>query len=348
MFEFTKQTLSHLATLVLISTSVQAVAEEPMSPAPEMTKLPDPIAVPPAAGTVPAALVQLGAGQYLSNHAFVMDKANRTLTVWKQDETGGLTLVTAVPADFGRAGGNKVSAGDHKTPEGIYFFQAMKEGKTLSYSEYGIRAFTLDYPNFFDKLDKKSGSGIWLHSIPNSKSLLRGSRGCVVVRNEVVTALSPYITLKRTPILIQDAVKYVDAATANNMRSTWQAWMKDWLASWQSKNLDEYISNYGPSFKSMGMNLDQWKTYKKNLNEKYTSISVLAREPVMVIHGNEMLVRFIQDYKSDKNSDFGEKTLYLRKENDKFKIVGEEWQATARDEVIATHEQAPTTPTTKQ
>ncbi|MGE0764717.1 MAG: murein L,D-transpeptidase family protein [Bdellovibrionales bacterium] len=326
--------MSQIATLLMLWTSAQAEPQNPSQLAD--ANRPDPVAVIPEKDNVPEALVQLGSGQVLSSHALVMDKANRTLSVWKQDGDR-VTFVTAVPADFGRNGGNKSSEGDHKTPEGIYFFQEMKEGPTLNFEEYGVRAFTMDYPNYFDQRDKKSGNGIWLHAIPDSKSLLRGSRGCVVVRNDVIKAISPYITVKRTPILIQNAVKYVNLEVAAQLRRTWQTWLANWRDSWQNKNLDQYISHYGSAFKALGMNVAKWREYKKILNEKYEFIKVATIEPVVIVHGNELLIRFRQDYKSDKNADSGEKTLYLRREGDSFKILGEEWRPLPQAEVVANH-----------
>jgi murein L,D-transpeptidase YafK len=298
---------------------------------------PDPIPVTPTKDTLPEALVQLGLGKYFSDHAFVMDKANRTLTVWKQ-VGDRISLVTAVAADFGRNSGDKTNSGDHRTPEGIYFFQELKEGSELNFDEYGVRAFTLDYPNFYDSQEKKSGSGIWLHAIPDSKSLLRGSRGCVVVRNDVIKALSSYIVLKRTPILIQDNVKYVSTTVAAQIRQRWRTWLEVWRQSWESKNLDQYISHYADTFRSMSMNRDQWRQFKKNLADKYSFIKIAVAEPIVIHHNHKLVVRFLQDYQSDKNADFGEKTLYLRREGEnEFKIIGEEWAPTARESYLATH-----------
>lgn len=324
----------HFVTAVLAVAMGLAFADEGKELA--SGNKPDPTPVVPAKDTIPEPLVQLGQGKFFSNHAFLMDKANRTLTIWKRDGDE-IKLVTAVAADFGRNNGDKISSGDHKTPEGIYFFQEMKEGKTLDFDLYGVRAFTLDYPNFFDGLEKKSGSGIWLHAIPNSKSLMRGSRGCVVVRNDVIKTISQYVALKRTPMLIQDNVKYVTVAEAQKLRQTWQTWLENWRKQWEGKNLDSYIEFYSDSFSALGMDRDKWRQYKKELNEKYDFIKVELTEPLVLHHNDELVVRFLQNYQSDKKSDFGEKTLYLRRKASDFKIIGEEWKATRRDEIVATH-----------
>src|SRR3989344_9044712 len=77
----------------------------------------------PAEGQYPHALLSLTSetGSF-SQFAFLVDKATRTLTVWR-NESNKVKLVGAWPADIGRQDGDKVMEGDHKTPEGIYFFQ---------------------------------------------------------------------------------------------------------------------------------------------------------------------------------------------------------------------------------
>ncbi len=295
----------------------------------------DPAPVEPPKDKVPAPIVQLDLEKSGNGHAVIMDKSTRTLTVWKQDGEN-LKSVLTVAADFGRNGGDKATAGDLKTPEGIYFFQTMKEGAELNFDEYGVRAFTLDYPNFFDSMNKKGGYGIWLHAIPDSKSLLRGSRGCVVVRNDVIKKISDYISLKRTPIVIQDRVAYLTKDESRLSHQKWQTWVQTWRESWQSKKIDEYIEKYDERFTSLGMNREQWRKYKDNLNKKYEFIRVGVNNPVILFHRDEAVIRFFQDYESNLNSDFGEKTLYLLNASSSSpKIVSEEWRAARKEDIVA-------------
>ncbi len=288
-------------------------------------KSPDPVAVAPAKNLVPAALVQLGDGEFYSPYAFVVDKSTRTLTVWKAGEKG-LELVTIHPTDIGRKPGNKLTLGDHKTPEGLYFFDQVLEAQQLNFDEYGERAFTTDYPNFFDKLEKKTGNGIWLHGIPDKKSLKRGSRGCVVVRNKVVKTFSPYVQVGKTPIVIADKVEWVAAPEIENKRTSILKWLENWRSSWENKNLDQYMSFYGDEFKSMKMDKAKWRAFKKGLNEKYQYIKVKTVQPYAIAHGDEVIIRFLQEYESDHKTDSGEKFLYLKRKGNDFKIVGEEWK----------------------
>lgn len=328
--------LGLMASLGLGALATKSVAQDE---APEIqdSRKPDPTPVVPSPQHIPDALIQMGHGDFFAPYAFVMDKSTRTLTVWKSSPTN-IELITAMPADFGRSLGDKTVSGDHKTPEGIYYFLEHKQGRELNFDEYGERAFTMDYPNFFDRREGKSGNGIWLHAVPDYKSLWRGSRGCVVVRNEVIKDLSQYISLKRTPIIVQDKVTYLSPQNWQNDRDTWLKWLNSWRLSWQNKDIAQYMNHYSEDFKSMGMNKEQWQRYKENLNNKYQFIKVEVSEPVIFKHQNEMVIKFLQAYQSDKNSDFGEKTLYLQQTGDKYLVVGEEWQGLQREGIAANHQ----------
>lgn len=285
----------------------------------------DPVAVRPPDGMVPDNLIIMGDGQAFSQYAIVADKAKRTLTLW-QHKNGVTSLVDAYPMDIGKAGGDKVAEGDHKTPEGIYFPQEMLDGDKVNFELYGVRIFTLDYPNFFDRLAKKTGYGIWLHAVPDTQTLLRGSRGCVVVRNEIVMKLSPYITLKKTPIIIEEEAHYITRDELAARRKAIATWIETWRKSWQEKEIEKYISFYDDQFRSLGMNKDRWKKHKDRLSRRYATISVEITNPVFFARHDEAILNFLQKYDAPGMSDFGRKTLHLRKDaSGQYKILSEEW-----------------------
>ena len=297
---------------------------------------------------VPASLMQLPpASKYYSAYAFVVDKSARTLAVWQQTGTG-LKKVVEVPADMGRNAGPKLSRGDAKTPIGIYFLQTRLDQPKLDFNVYGKRAFTSDYPNYFDRAEGRTGSGIWLHSVPDTVPLTRGSRGCVVVRNDVILDLTKYIRLGRTPILIEEKAVLLPEAQVEKSSAELASWIEGWRSAWESKNMDQYITSYSNDFKSMHMNRDQWKSFKTRLGAQYKQITVRLSKPTILTDRDRAVVRFLQEYTSDQHADFGEKVLFLRKEADGYKIVGEQWteetSQVAREEIEATtHAPAATT-----
>lgn len=289
-------------------------------------KVSDPVAQTPPKGLLPAPLLSMNTNSgAFSQYAFLADKKDRTLTVWKASGDS-LELMGAWPTDIGRRDGDKAVQGDHRTPEGVYFFQEAYESSQLDFNLYGVRAFTMDYPNYFDRLEKKTGSGIWLHAIPDTVSLFRGSRGCVVVRNKVIEELAKYIDLKRTPIVVVNKVDYLEPKKWQETREALKAWLESWRKSWGNKDLEAYMAQYSDRFSGNGMTKSQWRAYKKSLNEKYQFIDVKVEDVQIFNQGHKIVFRFLQTYKSDQKEDFGRKTLYAQKVDDHYEIVGETWE----------------------
>ncbi len=285
----------------------------------------DPVAQVPQSGQLPNVLLSLNTSNgVFSPFAFLVDKARRTLTVWKNAEDT-LELVGAWPTDIGRRGGDKLVQGDHRTPEGVYFFQTTQDGRAVDYTNYGVKIFTLDYPNYFDRLERKTGNGIWFHAIPDTKSLLRGSRGCVVVRNQVIEDLAKYIELKSTPMVIVDEVNYLNSKDWANTKTGLINWLEGWRQSWGNKDLDNYMSYYSEKFSSNGMNRSQWRRFKKNLSKNYEYINVELRDVQVFNQDKKIVFRFIQHYRSDKMQDVGTKTIYALRKESGYEIIGESW-----------------------
>jgi murein L,D-transpeptidase YafK len=195
----------------------------------------------------------------------------------------------------------------------------------------------MDYPNFFDRLDRKTGDGIWLHAVPDDVPLTRGSRGCVVVRNQVIKDLTRFVRLGQTPIIIEDIGHWVSRDEHTSMATRSQEWLEDWRSAWMEKRIDAYIDHYDESFESLGMNRSQWRSFKDRLNRTYQTIDVRLSRPKFLVHGNRAVVRFLQQYQSDQVQDFGEKTLYLRRRSPQgpWKIVSEQWQKETDPQAIA-------------
>ncbi len=276
-------------------------------------------------GRVPSGIIQLQAqSSYYPPYVFIVDKQERVMSIWS-GENGALERIAAYPTDIGKNQGNKMFLGDKKTPEGVYFMLEKYERSALDFSTYGSRAFTTNYPNFFDRMAKKTGSGIWLHAVPDSVPLTRGSRGCVVVRDDVIKTLHPYFKPGLTPIVIQNSVKFRTPQEHAALSQELEGVLAEWQKSWQTKDLDTYIAFYHPDFRSGRMNKTRWQRHKENLNEQYENISVTLSKPVIYEHQNQFVARFFQHYQSDQHEDFGEKILYMVREDGELKIVGEDW-----------------------
>ncbi|MBX9768626.1 MAG: L,D-transpeptidase family protein [Bdellovibrionales bacterium] len=289
-------------------------------------------ALPCLSQEVPTAFIRMGNGRYFSKNAFLVDKSARKLTVWSL-EGDSIVKSAEYPSDLGKKTGDKTAEGDHRTPEGIYFFQKMLEGPSLAFNLYGVRAFPLDYPNVFDQRQGKTGDGIWLHAIPDTETLERGSRGCVVVRNDSILALSPYITLKRTPILIFDHVQTTQASALQARKLETDQWLSQWKRTWESKDLNAYMAFYSEQFESLSKNKAQWKDYKSGLAGKSGQIQINIGPSIAFGHDGKTVIKFLQHYKSETLEDYGEKTIYLSQENGTNRIISEQWEPLSSPEV---------------
>jgi len=291
-------------------------------------------AVAPSIDLLPASLLQISETEAFSKFVLLVDKEQRKLTVFERDGEQ-IKKLQEYPADIGKNGGNKTKRDDARTPEGIYFLEKRLTQPEIPFNLYGALAFTTNYPNLFDRRQNKTGSGIWLHAIPDTVALTRGSRGCVVVRNEVIKKLADYIKLRETPILIFDHVNYLPKIEHEKLRMSLNSFIEGWRQAWESQDIDKYISYYDKDFEAPGFNLNSWKAHKANLKSKYEFIKVHLSQPYIVQHNDQLLVKTLQRYESDKHVDYGVKTIYAIKSGDSFKIIREEWLPFNEKEVSA-------------
>ena len=260
-----------------------------------------------------------------SPYALIVDKTEQLLYLYTIDK--GAKRIESFHCSTGRNNGNKRERGDLRTPEGIYYFNEIKEDSELL-PEYGIRAFVLNYPNRFDKIENKDGFGIWLHATnePDRVNFPYDSKGCIVVTNDDMLRLSEYINLDRTPIIVEDKVSYISSDKVQEANCDIEAFIKEWVECWQGMDIDNYILHYSRSFYSQKMNWKRWKRYKERLFKKYSWIRVGVDNISIIKRDNIAVVSFFQKFSSDQYSDKGTKRLYIVKKQDKYEIIKETWK----------------------
>jgi murein L,D-transpeptidase YafK len=281
--------------------------------APPPVQVPEPV-------KVPASMLYIG--EQAPSYAFLVDKSAQRLHLYRQEADGPKLVKTFVCATGENSGGKK-SRGDKRTPEGVYFFTRVIESKNLS-SIYGIRAFPMDYPNLFDRMDSLRGDGIWLHG--TDKALTPYStNGCIVLDNRDVAELSQYLRLRQTPIIIEEKILYTTLKELNEERERFRAYLAQWKRSWETKQLDEYMSFYSKDFQSKGLNWKSWRDYKYRLIQQYKNIQITIDPPTLLTHNRNVVAAFFQSYRSDRYFNEGTKRLYFTPEGNDWKIIGEEW-----------------------
>lgn len=281
-------------------------------------------------GRLPADLLQISGTEAFSKYVLLVDKSARKLIVYERNSES-IQKIDEVPTDIGKSNGNKTKENDHKTPEGIYFFQTKLTQPEIPYETYGKMAFTTDYPNLFDQRMNKTGSGIWMHSIPDQIPLTRGSRGCVVIRNNVLEKIANYIKLRETPIIIYDQIDYVSKEEHNKRRYEMGQWLDSWRSAWESMDINKYLAYYDKNFSAPGFkNYRAWEKHKTKLKNRYKYMKITLSQPFLLLHRDQLIVKTLQKYESNEHTDYGIKTVHAMKTTEGYKIIRESW--TSADE----------------
>lgn len=181
----------------------------------------------PPAGYVPRHLIKMAPEQ---SHAVVVDASRSRLYLFKNE--GGFPLLVA---DYyvtqGELGIDKFREGDKKTPLGVY-----RVNRTVPKDQlidlYGSAAFTLNYPNAWDRQRGRGGSGIWLHGT-QSDTYARpplASKGCIVLTNPDIDAVSAHLQDGVTPVIISDKVEWVSKSQWQHEREALVGLLDAWRA----------------------------------------------------------------------------------------------------------------------
>lgn len=269
---------------------------------------------------IPSPIISLGEDGD-GSIALVVEKATQRLHIYDRK----YNIIKTLQVTTGRRPGNKLETGDEKTPEGVYFIQGINHGNKLP-SKYGIMALPLNYPNHLDTLHGKNGYGIWLHATDQPTRPIKpfDTKGCVVTTNEDIAELARHIRLQTTPVVIVDKLEYRSVQGVEEEAGEIKQFLNTWKGYWEGKKLNEYMDCYSKKFKSKGMGWEEWKRYKNDLNQRYSSIEVSLKDVKLLRQGDYVVASFTQDYRSDKVKNIGVKKLYIEKQEGKWRIIGEE------------------------
>lgn len=274
---------------------------------------------------LPNEILQISDDPNIQSSIMIADKSERKLYFFESEAS--LTAPLSFEIDIGKKDGAKTKRNDKKTPEGIYLLQKKMTQPEIPFDQYGSLAFTTDYPNVFDKFENKTGDGIWLHSVPDTVPLNRGSKGCVVLRNENIQKLSDQISLNRSHLIINAKTDWVDSKVHEAKKNKVVTWLKNWKEYWQQQDLDNYIKLYSDDFSAPSFNKKSWLKHKEKLKGIYKTITIDFSKPSIFHTKNQYVVKFVQNYSSDMHQDKGIKTLYLIENGDDIQILREEWSS---------------------
>lgn len=235
---------------------------------------------------------------------------------------GKLDVFKTMPCTTGVKSGDKLSEDDRKTPEGVYFLDG-KITSDLDFDAFGNTAFPLNYPNPVDRIQGKTGNGIWIHGRGRQFGP-RQTLGCVVLENDDVDSLDTHMRVHSTPVFIGERISWGNA--------TWtgvppEAALGVWAwAKGKERRENSFFELYDPVryAKSSGAPFD---TFRKNtLLEFSRSQWVDIRlDRIQVMEGPGYLVTTFAQRTLPDNTEEGLRRLYWMRTGELWKIVGEEW-----------------------
>ncbi|MDR2612760.1 MAG: nuclear transport factor 2 family protein [Deltaproteobacteria bacterium] len=274
-------------------------------------------------GWLPDAILDPGGNPGL---ILVVDKARQELQIYLHDGRGRIILEKVIPCSTGMARGDKLVRGDRKTPDGFYVFNQKLLSAELP-EIYGILAYPMDYPNFWDRVSGHGGDGIWTHGV-NKPLVDYDSNGCVELFNHDIAALEDRIRLYDTPILVYEEVRYAPPEALREEAGRVRAFVEGWRRAWAGKDHETYASLYAEDFVSSdGMDRGSWLSHKRNVAAGYRSIQVEVEGLRIFRHRDVTVATFVQRYRGDtRYSSSGGKRLFLRPAGDTYLVAAEEFE----------------------
>ena len=272
--------------------------------------------------TIPDAVIELPENE----NAIIVEKKTQTLFLYTY-KSENLFIDFKAPCSTGEIDGIKQTAGDKKTPEGIYFLKDEYEDKYLS-AIYGKKAFPTDYPNFMDKKSGKKGSAIWIHGT-NKKLKPFDSNGCIALENFNIQTLSNYIILDSTPVIMVDAIKMVDKDRLKAQRNDINNMISQWIQALETGSYHDYLSFYASQYlPKISWWTDWLELRNKKIAGKSDSVLEVKKERVGIYYHDQVFVALFDYYLAleDRKILIGKRKFFLEYQKGDYKIIGDVFQ----------------------
>ncbi|MDA0678898.1 MAG: L,D-transpeptidase family protein [Proteobacteria bacterium] len=295
--------------------------------------------------------VMLGCGSTFADTSIALDAVGRMPAYFLEipesvtdiliAETGAATMYRFVHDDngivekdrrymsIGQAGAGKEKAWDRKTPLGIYFITESLDTSKLG-DKYGVAAFPLDYPNAWDRFNKRTGYGIWLHGVDRNKPERPAldTDGCLALPNEELLRLVDRLEPLVTPVIVARQLDWALPADLDALRLEFHLALDMWRESQQRGDLAAYLSLYADDFEYREMDRDSWSSYRLQVFDA-RELKEVSLEDIMLVADPEVpdlyLSRFTQILTTANGPVTTTKRLYWRRsDGNTWKIVSED------------------------
>ena len=255
-------------------------------------------------------------------YVFVATKNNKKLKLINLDSNN----VIESDALFGENQNDKFVQGDLATPIGVYDLSNKLQNLD---QYYGPLAFATSYPNLYDKLNKKTGYGIWIHGLPlNGDRTEKNTKGCIAINNSLLKQYDKTINYKEAILITSfENIEIVSKTTlAKILKNLFM-----WKEAWTKNDIDSYLSFYNEDFTRFdGMKLKAFIKFKEKIfNKNENKIIVfknISISPYPNTQNKKMYrIKFLEEYKSlsTKYQFNGVKELYISMDNGRMSILAE-------------------------
>jgi hypothetical protein len=120
------------------------------------------------------------------------------------------TLIDEFYTSIGVMGFGKSEEGDQRTPLGVYRIRyEIRDPRSDGF--LGKMAMTLDYPNAYDTMTGRTGSGIWIHGVPDTVHVRppKASDGCLAISNNDILRLRRHVRYQQSQIVVVPRVEWI-------------------------------------------------------------------------------------------------------------------------------------------
>lgn len=252
----------------------------------------------------PASLIDV-APRY--RFALISELSSGKLNVYERQSNGRFLLVSTMKTSIGLQGYGKSIEGDNKTPVGVYRITSHLTPEQLD-DFYGHAAYPVNYPNAWDRLNKRTGYGIWLHAEPmglkeKTRPLL-DSNGCIVLSNNDIDQIKNYIDVGYTYIVMTPKIKLVPVKQVEDLRKKIHERLEGWRASWQALKPSPYLAFYSKQFSNLEKDWQQWVDYKTRINKLKKFIKIGVSDIGIYAYPGEKDMLWVEFYQTYQSSNY--------------------------------------------
>lgn len=257
----------------------------------------------------------------------VADAANARL--WRFSVRDGTTVSRDDRyMSIGVNGVGKRRAWDRRTPLGVYFITERLDTSRM-HEKYGVAAYPLDYPNAWDRYQKKTGDGIWLHGVDrrNPERPPLDTDGCLALRNEELLKLSNRLLPQVTPVIVTRELQMVRPEVLDETRVAFRTALEMWREAQQTGDVLAYLSLYSKNFRYGEMDKNAWSDFRLGVFEAREMRDLQLDDVLLLADPEEedlYLSRFTQVVTTADGEVNTTKRLYWKRNGDAWRIISED------------------------